>query len=163
MVLARTLIALCILVFALALSAADAPRKPGEKAASRPRADITLNQDASGKTQEMKAGQVLCISLKGNPTTGYQWVANPVDGNAVEQVGDVEYVPDRAAQGLVGVGGTFHAFFRAVQVGKAKVSLQYVRPWEKNKPPAETFSLEITVQADAASRPASGPASRPNP
>ena len=81
----------------------------------------------------MKVGDLVAISLKGNPTTGYSWRTAKLDGKAIEQAGDPKYTTDPHPKGMVGVGGTFVFKFNAAKAGKTAVNLEYVRPWEKRQ------------------------------
>jgi len=111
--------------------------------------DIVLDKQANGKTVTVAKGQRIVIRLAGNPTTGYSWALAKLEGDAVEQVGKVQYEPKRVPRGIVGSGGTFRFTFKAVKLGKATLRLAYRRPWEKKKPPAETFTLTVQVKSPA--------------
>jgi inhibitor of cysteine peptidase len=91
-------------------------------------------------------GSQIPIDLIGNPTTGYEWQLAEMDGTAVEQEGEIVYDPDRAS-GKVGAGGAFVARFRAVRPGRARARMEYVRPWEKNVPPAKVLVIDFDVRA----------------
>ena len=112
-------------------------------------ADITLGEDANGKTIAAEVKQTLLVKLPGNPTTGYQWSLSKVEGEAIEMVGKPTYVADKIPQKMVGTGGTFHFTFRAVKPGKATLTLAYARPWEKDTPPIKTFTLTVEVKPQA--------------
>jgi inhibitor of cysteine peptidase len=101
----------------------------------------------NGKTFKATVGEVITLSLEGNPTTGFNWQTTAIQGNAVEAAGKPEYVPQPHPPGTVGTGGTFIWKFRAIKPGKAIVELEYVRPGEKDIPPAETFTATFEVQA----------------
>jgi len=74
------------------------------------------------------------IRLKGNATTGFSWSVAKIEGDSVKQQGKIHYVPDKGPKGMVGSGGTAIATFKAVKAGKSIITLEYRRPWEKNKP-----------------------------
>ena len=97
------------------------------------------------KPIEAESDKLFVITLESNRTTGYQWqLAGRIDDVAVELVG-VEYVKPR--QDMPGAGGVENWTFRAKVSRREKVMLpfKYVRPWEKNSPPAkeEVFSVII--------------------
>lgn len=106
---------------------------------------LVITKEADGKTVTMAQGKAALIALKGNPTTGYLWTVASIDGKAVAQDGDVQYVPDKAKPGSVGTGGTFQLQLVARQKGKATITMHYKRPFEKDKPPVETFKVTIEV------------------
>ncbi len=105
-----------------------------------------LTNADDGKTVAVKVGDLITISLKGNPTTGYSWRTAKLDGKAIEQMGDPKYTINSHRSGMVGVGGTFVFKFKAAKPGKTGVNLEYVRPWEKNKKPVQTFTVTIEVE-----------------
>jgi inhibitor of cysteine peptidase len=109
-------------------------------------ADLTLGEEANGKTVAAEVKQTLLVKLPGNITTGYSWGVSKLEGEALEMVGKPDYVADKAPKKMVGSGGTFHLTFRAVKPGKATVTLAYARPWEKDTPPAKTFTLTVEVK-----------------
>ena len=91
-----------------------------------------------------RAGENFTISLESNPTTGYSWqLKKPLDEKFVQLVGS-EYVPSRTD--LVGAGGTEKWTFRAVKKGTTRLSLKYVRPWEKDKPAVEEKTFLVRVK-----------------
>jgi len=100
----------------------------------------------NGKTIKLKLGDLVTISLKGNPTTGFSWRTAKLDGKSLEQKGEPKYTTNRHQPGMVGVGGMFVFTFKAAKPGKTEVNLEYVRPWEKNKKPVETFTATIEVE-----------------
>jgi len=106
-----------------------------------------LNEADDGKTVEAAVGTRIFVRLRGNPTTGYQWQFAKKPDPALTPLGDAQYAPDRQAPVAIGAGGTFTFSFRAVRPGAATVRLVYVRPWEKDKPPEQTFTLAVQVVA----------------
>jgi inhibitor of cysteine peptidase len=110
---------------------------------------LELTAADSGKTVAAVVGQTIVISLEGNITTGYSWQTTELSGQAVESLGKPSYVTRLHAPGIVGVGGTFTFRFKAVRPGTAALKLIYVRPWEKDQPPQETFAVTIGVGAES--------------
>lgn len=106
---------------------------------------LAVSQKDNGTTLTAMVGQDIVMSLAGNPTTGYSWDVKDIKGDAVERVGEVKYKADAHPPGMVGVGGGFTAKFKAAKPGKATVTLEYRRPWEKNAKAAETFEVTISV------------------
>lgn len=127
----------------------------GKKLNPPPLQDVLISAADAGKTRQAEPGQLIAIDLKGNPTTGYGWVLESLEGEAVVQVGGIKFVEaaknippaEAGEQRIVGAGGIFHATFEAGKEGKATVKMVYRRPWEKDKDPAETFSVMIEVVA----------------
>lgn len=115
---------------------------------------LELNEADNGKSLRVVTGTRVFIRLRGNPTTGYRWQIADKLAEVVESAGEPDYTPDPGKPAAVGVGGTFTFEFRAARPGKAAIKLAYRRPWEKGKPPAETFTLQLEVEPSAAPQPA---------
>ena len=97
-----------------------------------------------GETVALNAGCRFAVRLHSNPTTGYGWqLAKPLDEKIVVLVTNDYIHPDIR---LVGAGGNEVWIFKAVGQGQAEISLKYVRPWEKGRPPAETNVFKVVVK-----------------
>ena len=106
-------------------------------------APVSLSEKDAGKSMELKQGDILIITLEGNPTTGYTWMMQPVDHPLLEQVGEPQVTP---ASDLLGAPGVMALRFKAVQPGQANLKLVYARPWEADTPPEKTFEVSLTVR-----------------
>jgi inhibitor of cysteine peptidase len=86
------------------------------------------------------------VRLSSNRTTGYQWKpAEPIDERVVKLVRS-EYVPfERNA--AVGVGGEEAWTFLGVARGDTEITMEYVRPWEKNQPAVKTATIKVSVKS----------------
>jgi len=83
------------------------------------------------------------ISLQSNPSTGYSWqLASPVDEKIVKLI-DSQYVAKKTK--MVGAGGKELWTFETQAMGKAEISLEYVRPWEKDVPAARQEVFTVLV------------------
>jgi inhibitor of cysteine peptidase len=120
------------------LPAADKPKDKLDDA-------IKLTQADDGKTIKTATGKKIEISLKGNPTTGFEWRMAELKSEVVKADGKGEYVPDKNDQPRVGSGGVFVFKFIAAKPGKATLKFEYLRPWEKDKAPAQKFSVNLVV------------------
>lgn len=142
-----------------ALAAAIALGAAACRAADAGNTNLVLGEECNGKTVAVDVRGQVIIRLAGNPTTGYQWKLERIDGTAVTQSGEMSYESGKAANSkLVGVGGTFSLPLNAVEAGKASVLVHYLRPWEKGNPPAKTFAVTIEVRDTS---PAESAAERP--
>lgn len=91
----------------------------------------------------LAVGQSKTLTLPGNPTTGFMWsVAEAPDAVQVK----VELAADAAPRGMVGTPRATVVTITAVKSGQGAVKLVYARPWEKDKAPAETRIVNVTVQ-----------------
>ena len=111
-------------------------------------ADTDVDDDGGDPddSDAIRVGDELVIELPSNPSTGFGWeVQTPsADDESVLELASSEYIPDEAAGGMSGSGGTEVFRFRATGVGSTTVLLHYVRPWE-SEPPTDTHSQEVTV------------------
>lgn len=110
-----------------------------------PAGELAVTQADNGKTLQLGDRKTIVISLAGNATTGYAWSVSKVAGTALQQDGEVQYVPLKVQPGMVGSGGVSVAKFRAVKAGQSTIRLEYARPWEHGVPPAKTFEVTIVV------------------
>ena len=105
---------------------------------------VMLNGKADGKRVELARGQELVLSLEENPTTGFRWEVVQRAAAVIEIVGEGRYAA--ASTGRVGSGGTTTWRFRATRTGSDTLRLVYRRSWEKDQPPAESFSCTVNVR-----------------
>ena len=123
-----------IIIFGLLLTALTACGSTNE---------IELDADDDGGQIELNAGQMLIISLEGNPTTGYTWEVAELDDQVLRQVGETEFKPESDA---IGAGGVQTLHFETVNSGQTTLKLVYHRSWEDDVEPAETFSAQVVVR-----------------
>ncbi len=99
--------------------------------------------DASfdGRSIEVRAGDSVEISLAENQSAGFRW--NVASGGEPACTLVQDYVEAHALP--PGREGVHHWQFRAEQVGVGTIKLAYCRPWEQDRPPSRTFSLEVRV------------------
>ncbi|MBE6528831.1 MAG: hypothetical protein E7Z64_06730 [Thermoplasmata archaeon] len=86
-------------------------------------------------------GEVIEISLKGNITTGYDWVLADSDGLTL--VSD-EYIPDYTGEiPLCGSGGSHVFRFSCDSPGSYTLRFDYLRPWEDAPIDSEIVSVLV--------------------
>lgn len=102
-----------------------------------------LTEKDNNKKVKLDKGSVLSVRLAGNPTTGFQWVIDKNDKQVLSPQGKPEYKPEK--KGVIGGGGHFTFRFKAEQAGTSDLVLEYKRPFEKDKEPAKTFKVSVTV------------------
>lgn len=104
---------------------------------------LQLSGNDNSGSVTVKNGQLFEISLKGNPTTGYNWeAAPPFDDRLLSQVGMPEFKPD---SNLLGAPGMQVFRFKALKKGETTLKLVYRRPWEKDVPPLDTFTIKVII------------------
>ena len=100
----------------------------------------TFTEADAGRTFKTSPGAAFDVQLKGNYTTGFSWDVAPYDG-AIVQIAGGQYVPNQPQK--PGSGGVQHYAFNVVGKGRTTLQIIYHRAWEKNVPPALTFTLQI--------------------
>lgn len=88
-----------------------------------------LKNQALGTDQgviRVKAGETFSVSLKGNPTTGYQWHYAIEDPTVVRLISETS-VSDST---LIGAGSTYIWDFQGLAPGISKLTFKYYRSWE---------------------------------
>jgi len=89
----------------------------------------------------VKAGEEFSITLKGNATTGYHWVATSYDG--LRLVRDWYVTDDVDGPPRCGVGGKHTFVFSADETGTYNIVLDYLRQWENHPIKTETYSVTV--------------------
>ncbi len=102
-----------------------------------------ITEKQNGQEVELKVGSKFFVRLEGNPTTGYNWQIKDYDKNIIEQVGEVDYVSE---SDKIGSGGHYTYNFKALSPGTTKLELIYLREWEKDQPPFESFEVLLKVK-----------------
>lgn len=90
------------------------------------------------------AGKEFSITLPANHTTGYSWrLATKLDPAALTLLSNT-YNP--STSGMVGAGGEEVWTFSAPTKGTTQLTFEYVRPFEKNTPPAKTAKFSVVIE-----------------
>ncbi len=106
-----------------------------------------MDASYSGKEVTVAVGDSLIVTLESNPSTGFSWaLADNSDERVLQQV-DHEFVPpETTGTPVPGQGGEEVWTFRALKEGTSTISMEYIRPWEEDAEPAETFGLTVVVE-----------------
>ena len=101
-----------------------------------------LGKDNGGQVSVPK-GDILVIRLEAIPGTGYGWQVVRNDTEQLKPLGKPVFEP----LGKDLVGATEHQVFRfkALAPGSTELELHYVRPWEKEVLPANTFRIKVVI------------------
>ena len=116
----------------------------GCAATSRPEPEprVLAAKDDGGKLH-LALGETFSVELESKPSTGFRWqLADAGTPGVLTCAGDEFHAPDT---GRCGAPGVQKLSFRAAAPGEAALKLVYVRPWEKERPPARSFRLTVTV------------------
>ena len=144
MVLSFTAVMVLGAVALLAQAGHDAPAPAPPSPHTQRTLALTLTETDNGKDFTLPKDGLLLVRLPGNPSTGYSWVLD-VDPAPLVLV-TTDYVRGNEPQGIVGAPGTEQLRFKPAATGTAKITLAYRRPWEKDVPPAKTFSITVHVE-----------------
>ncbi len=109
----------------------------------KPKTVVVQTTDESGAVT-LNRGDTLRLVLPGNPTTGFTWERASGAGSLLAENGDYVFTP--AKKDIAGSPGEFAFTFLASHCGEDTLTMHYLRPFEKNTPPAKTFSLKVTVR-----------------
>jgi inhibitor of cysteine peptidase len=105
---------------------------------------VTITEADQGKTVQAKQGNTVLVSLPGNPSTGYTWVAKDVP-SFLKQEGEPTFKGTNGSS-AVGAPGTIVLTFRVELPGSGPLNLDYKRPWETTATPAKTFSTTVEAK-----------------
>lgn len=93
---------------------------------------VNNSKDTISPSFVVKENETFKIKLLSNPSTGYAWyIAKKEGNNSIDSVGHSYEI---SAVGIPSFGGKEIFEFKAISKGIAKVTLYYMRPWEKGKP-----------------------------
>ncbi len=135
---------LCILLIATALlftagCVAEQPEAPPVTPAP-PESLHMFDATNDGGIYTFEPGEIIRITLAENPTTGYSWDMTIPEGLTLKSD---EFIARDTE--LAGAPGTHVWEFEAAAPDTYVVSGKYIRPWETDTEPAETFNLEVMV------------------
>jgi inhibitor of cysteine peptidase len=95
----------------------------------------------------VRRGHTLEVRLPANPSTGYGWQVVGGDPSIVAFVTRRDERTGASTRPQVtGAPSMQVLIFKAKALGTTDLVLGYVRPWEKDRPPAETAALSVAVQ-----------------
>ncbi len=106
---------------------------------------VTLTDTDNGRTEDIAQNTRFAIQLRENPTTGFGWNATVSTGL---QIQSSDYQQDKAAEGMVGVGGTRTWVLVANDLGTQKFSASYRRSWEPVTGNETAFQREYQCRKD---------------
>ncbi|MBI4818496.1 MAG: protease inhibitor I42 family protein [Deltaproteobacteria bacterium] len=113
---------------------------------------VRIGEDDNGKTIDVTKGENVVVKLPANATTGYKWQVSSTDKTLGHPVSN-EYIGP-GSSGPVGGGGVAQLIWKTDgflnTVGKHKVELEYVRPFDAAHPAKKfTFTLNVKEAASA--------------
>jgi inhibitor of cysteine peptidase len=113
----------------------------GEPAMAR---NTKVTDSDNGRTVTLNRAGTLIVALASTPGTGYGWTVSALDARVLKEIGKPRLI--HGAHPMPGAPATQVFRFSAAGAGSTRLELDYIRPWEKNVPPARIFRLDVTVR-----------------
>lgn len=104
------------------------------------------NNFAAAGVEQIRAlaGKEFSITLPANHTTGYSWrLATKLDPATLTLLSNTYH---ESTSGMVGAAGEEVWTFTAPAQGTVPLTFEYVRPFEKNTPPAKTAKFSVVIE-----------------
>ena len=113
----------------------------GSQAMGAPPDPLTVTQADAGKSVSLVVGQRLSVHLSEQAGTGYSWIT------ASDSTPLLRFEGASTKSGATMPGGAEIRVlvYSAAAAGKGTLKIEYLRSWEKDQPPAKTFSIAVTV------------------
>ncbi len=112
-----------------------------------PRRALILEEPDNGSEIFLTQGERVSVRLPSSPATGFGWTVARNAPSVLQPIGDPRFEPPGKA--IPGAGGYQVFEFRVVAGGASALSLVYRRPFEKDQPPARTWSIFLSCAAAA--------------
>lgn len=106
---------------------------------------VTLTEGDHGRTVSVRCDDVLEVRLQENPTTGFRWTVERIDGDGVTLLGE-DFSSPPARVGVAGRAGIRIFRFVAGTPGNARVKLKRWREWEGEDSVAARFEVTVSVR-----------------
>ena len=110
---------------------------------------VKVDKTNRGQSIQINQDQVLEIKLPRKAGTGYIWVETSTTANkaalrAVAQIGDGDFIKDPGTETMHGGPGTQIIRYVGVSQGTTVLTFELKRPWLKNNPPIDDYTVTIT-------------------
>ena len=110
---------------------------------------LELTEKNSGETIRPEVGDFFMLRLPETAGTGYLWqTASPPYSSDVLRCLEDTFVPNPASAGMAGAAGRRTLTFKVIGPGTTGLKLEYLRPWETDQTPAQTFDLLVIAPGD---------------
>lgn len=100
---------------------------------------------ANSAINSMNVGDIGCVILKGNPTTGYTWHYIIEDNDIVK----LESQKITSDSNLLGAESTFSWNYKALRAGQTKIIFKYYRDWEGEESVTKDGIREFLISINA--------------
>ena len=102
---------------------------------------VTLSNADNARSIRVRTGDEIVVRLSENPTTGYRWFAERIDGPVTLESDSYASTPPVR----IGSGGMRELRFRATAPGAARLELKHWQEWEGDSSVTERFAVDIAV------------------
>ncbi len=104
---------------------------------------VPVTEADNGRELTLSRGDTLEVSLPATSGTGFTWQAVPIADPLAKPVGEMKFKTDHA---IPGASGNQVFRFLVDTSGTGTIEMRYIRPWEKDTPPAKVFKLLLIVR-----------------
>ena len=132
-----------LLLFAAAAAGCGTPAEPQCSPAPPEPSRIYLSKRDDGRQLRLSVGDTLTVELKSNPTTGFRWMVPEEGAKDVLKLNSDEFFAP--GTDLCGAPGRQKLSFTAASPGETELRIVYIRPWKKDAPPAQKFTVKVVV------------------
>ena len=150
---ARTRCAILFLIISLAMVGVGCGSERGasEQSAPTPTSGavkaaphtLVLTDKDNGKRIELSPSQTVLVKLESQPGTGYAWRVSPQDQPKISLLASGT---QQTTAGGPGASEVQYFELKPAANGLTTVQFEYIRVWEKSKPPSKQFSVELNVR-----------------
>jgi len=105
---------------------------------------VEIDESNNGGQVELVLGEMLVVRLESNPSTGYLWEIDELDGGVVQQRGEVDFESAVQDNPPPGTGGWAIFRFEAVGEGESELRLIYHQPWTDEEP-LVVYTVQVAV------------------
>ena len=104
-------------------------------------ATIKITEADTARTVTAKVGDEVSVTLKENPTTGYEW--KMISGPGLTAVSDKFVGPSPSPSPMMGAGGMHTWVYKVDRASVLTLTGVYARSWEPQSKSAADFSLTV--------------------
>lgn len=105
---------------------------------------ITVTDTDNGREVHVAPGGILTLRLEATPGTGYAWQVVKNHPALLKQLGETIF--QDTGKNMPGVAEYQIFQFKALARGSNTLRLQYVREWEKDVKPINTYCIRVEIR-----------------
>jgi predicted secreted protein len=105
-----------------------------------------VTESDAGSKVELSKGDILKVTLVGNPSTGFMWEPQSLNMTFLKQKGEWEFKAYNSTPGFAGSPGKLTMRLEAVGSGQTTLQLIYHQPFDAVAAPAQAFEMTVVVK-----------------